>query len=885
MHYRTLSLAIVLLYAFPALAAPGGNGVYEKRTYTTAFARPAPPVIDGDLGDPCWDAVAWGADFVQWEPTEGAPPTYQTAFKILYDDKALYVAYRAYDDDPREIDDLLARRDWFPGDWVEINIDSRHDHRTAFSFTASVSGTRGDEFISNDGNNWDGNWDPIWELKTRIDDRGWTAEAKIPLSQLRYADAEEHVWGIQVQRRLFRREERSVWQPKSKDESGWVSRFGELLGIKGIRPQRQVEILPYAVADLTRSESVSGDPFHDGSETDAAVGVDGKVGVTGDLTLDFTVNPDFGQVEADPSEVNLSAFETFFEEKRPFFIEGSNILSFQIAPSIAGGSFTSDNLFYSRRIGLRPHHAPDLGDGEYADVPENTSILGAVKLTGKTRNGLSLGIMDNMTAEEQATIDALGAERKETVEPFTNFFVGRALQDFDRGNTRLGGMVTAVNRRIDDAPLRGLHRSAYSGGIDFFHYWNNKSWYVAANGAMSRVAGEAEALLQTQTSSARYFQRPDNTYRSVDSTRTSLGGHAGSLRLARGSGKGNFRFETGAAWRSPGFETNDVGFLRRADEVNQFTWVGYSVRNPVGIFRRLSINGNQWLDWDFGGTNLVRQANTNMNATFRNNWNCGAGVTRTLEFISNTELRGGPSSKWPGDVSAHAWVGSDQNRPVSSEVGAAIDHADENSRRYWEWWVDLRLRPSNAVQVSLSPWYGRNNREMQYVATRSRGGEDRYLFGRLHQKTAAITVRVDYTVTPNLTVQFYGSPFISSGRYTEFKRITDPRAGEYRDRFHVFTDAEIAYDPAADAFDVDEDADGGADYSIGNPDFNFREFNSNLVVRWEFQPGSLLYLVWSQARDDVVAEGRFSLGDGLDGLFGVHPRNIFLVKMSKWFSL
>jgi hypothetical protein len=408
---------------------------------------------------------------------------------------------------------------------------------------------------------------------------------------------------------------------------------------------------------------------------------------------------------------------------------------------------------------------------------------------------------------------------------------------------------------------------------------------VAANGAVSRVAGDPEALLETQTASARYYQRPDNTESTLDSTRTSLAGHAGSVRLAKGSGSGNLRFETGAAWRSPGFETNDIGFLRRADEINQFTWVGYSVRNPFGIFRRLSINGNQWTDWDFGGTNLVRQGNVNANATFRNNWNAGTGVTRTLESTSNTELRGGPSSRWPGTWDANAWVESDRNRRLSAEVGGAVNNGDAGSRRYWEWWVDMRFRPSNALQVTLSPWYGRNNKEMQYVTTRDAGGSPRYLFGRLHQKTAGLTVRVDYTVTPNLTVQFYGAPFVSAGRYTELKRITDPRAGEYRDRFHVFTGDEIAYDGADDAFEIDEGADGGVDYRFGSPDFNFREFNSNLVVRWEFQPGSLLYLVWSQARDDVVSDGRFSLGDDLDDLFAVHPRNIFLIKVSKWFSL
>jgi hypothetical protein len=846
---------------------------------------PSAPVIDGDLADACWNAVEWGTDFVQWEPEEGAAPSQQTAFKIVYDDRAVYVAYRCYDTDPSEIDNILARRDGFPGDWVEINIDSYHDLRTGFSFTASVSGTRGDEFISNDGSHWDGNWDPIWEFKTRIDEEGWTAEVKIPLSQLRYGNKDEHVWGIQVHRRLYRKEERSLWQPKSKDESGWVSRFGELHGIEGIPAQRQIELLPYASAQTERFEAVDGDPFNDGRDSDLGAGLDGKFGVTSDLTLDFTINPDFGQVEADPSEVNLSAFESFFQERRPFFIEGSNILDFQIAPSIAGGSFTADNLFYSRRIGLRPHHSPDLGIDEYAQVPDNTSILAAFKLSGKTKKGLSIGVMDNITSRETAHIEAPGGPRDETVEPVTNFFVARAQQDISKGNTRIGGMLTAVNRSIDDDHMAFLHSSAYSAGIDFFQYWGNRAWYVAANGAFSHVKGDQSALLETQTSSARYFQRPDNTYESVDSTRTSLSGHAGSLRLAKTSGRGNFRFETGAAWRSPGFEVNDIGFLRRADEINQFTWVGFSVRNPVSIFRRFGINGNQWLDWDFGGTSLARRVNMNGNADFLNNWSAGAGATRTLETISNTALRGGPSSKWPGNWNANFWVNTDHRQRIFGGFGGGLTSGDEDSYDFRNVWLDLAFRPSNALRVTLSPFYSRNKDEMQYVTTESAGSQERYLFGNLDQKTAALTVRIDYTITPNLTVQYYGSPFASSGKYNEFKRITDPLAESYRDRFHVFDDTEITYNPTDDAFDIDENGDGNVDYSIENPNFNVREFNSNLVLRWEYQPGSLLYLVWSQARTDFITDGGFGVGKEWDAIFGSHPRNIFLIKVSKWFSL
>ena len=880
---RPAAFLLLLLGCLPAAA--GQESVYEHRVYNTVHSGKTPPRIDGDLSDPCWEQVEWGADFIQWEPSEGDPPSQPTAFKILYDDHALYVAYRAYDSEPELIVRHLARRDYFPGDWVEINIDSYFDGRTAFSFTASASGTRGDEFVSNDGDVWDGNWDPVWEFETKLDEEGWTAEARIPLSQLRFADKEEHVWGIQIQRRLFRKEERSLWQPKSKDEAGWVSRFGELRGIRGIPPAHRMELLPYTVAKVDRFKKTPGDPFNDGSRSDLSSGLDGKIGVTTDLTLDLTVNPDFGQVEADPSEVNLTAFETFFSEKRPFFIEGSNIIDFGISPSIAGGSHTQDNLFYSRRIGRPPRHRPDLGDGEYAEVPDETSILGALKLTGKTRQGLSVGILESMTAEESATMERFGSERKETVEPFSNFFVGRLQKDFERGRTRIGGMVTAVNRRLDAEHLEFNHASAYSGGVDFLHYWSDRSWYVAATAAASRVEGEETALLETQTSSARYYQRPDNDYEDVDSTRTALGGHAGSFRVSKISGRGNVRFETGAAWRSPGFEVNDVGFMRRADQINQFTWFGYSLRRPFSIFRRMDINGNQWVDWDFGGTTLSKRFNVNLSATFKNQWSAGAEANRETEFISNTALRGGPSSKWPGNWSASFWVDSDRRRFITHDFGAYYGWGDEGSHETWEAWVSLSFRPTNAVLVSVNPFYNESRADLQFVGIRPLGDSERYLFGELDQKTTGFTVRMDYTITPNLTVQYYGAPFLSAGSYGRFKRITDARADEYLDRFHAFSNEEIAYDSGEGVYAIDEDSNGEVDYSISDPDFNFRDFNSNLVFRWEFRPGSTLFLVWSQARSGFDPDGRFSYGDDLDSLFDVYPSNTFLVKVNKWFSL
>jgi len=853
-----------------------------RRAYTTRHLNGAPLRLDGRLDDACWGTVEWSTDFTQWEPTEGQPPTFQTAFKILYDDHALYVAYRAYDAEPAQISERLSRRDRFPGDWVEINIDSYHDLRSAFSFTASVSGVRGDEFVSDDGENWNGNWDPIWDLATQKDSEGWTAEVKIPFSQLRFANRDEQVWGIQVQRRLFRKEERSLWQPKSKKEPGWVSRFGELHGIRGIRPQRQVELLPYSVGRGERFEKAPGDPFLDGADADFELGLDGKIGVSSDMTLDFTVNPDFGQVEADPSEVNLTAFETRFDEKRPFFIEGGNILDFQLAPAATGGPFTADNLFYSRRIGRGPRYFPAIDDGEYRDMPNASSIIAASKLSGRTSHGLSIGLLESVTAKENARIDRGGILRDEAVEPLTNFFVSRVQQDLRGGSSQVGVLAGAVHRNLSAPQLGFLHRSAFSGGLDVLHQWHNKDWYVAGTGAASRVHGEARALLETQTAPARYFQRPDNDYEDVDSTRTSLAGHAGSLRFGKRGGK-HWRFETGGAWRSPGFEINDMGFLRNADQFNQFTWGQYSIRNSFSIFRQLFINGNQWTDWDFGGGLLQRQANMNFSANFKNQYGTGAGLTRAWDRSSNSELRGGPSMRLQDVWAGWFWMDTNQSRKVYASFGGDFNDAVENSARFRDVWADLTYRPTNALQMSLSPFYATNDRELQFLTTTARGNDPRYLFGTLDQETASLTLRLDYTVRPNLTVQYYGAPFVSAGTYRDIKRITDSRATAYRDRFHTFAANEITTTDGG--YDIDEDADGTVDYSVGNRDFNVRDFNSNLVVRWEFQPGSLMYVVWSQARSDFAPNGRFALGNDSQALFDVHPHNIFLLKVSKWISL
>ena len=881
--------ALLLLLLGPgaaALAQPAqapSDAAIERRVYETRRVAGERPAIDGMLDDPVWDTVEWSGDFVQRNPSDGDPPTEQSRFKVVYDDSALYFAFRL-EDDPELVRPILARRDHFPGDWIEVNIDSYQDRRTAFSFTLSLSGTRGDELISNDGQSWDSNWNPVWNGAARVDDEGWTAEMRIPLSQLRFSRADEQSWGLQVHRRLFRLEERSTWQRIPKDVDGWVSRFGELRGLDGLQPKRRIELLPYAVASGERHEAEAGNPFRDGRAEQLDLGLDGKIGVTNNLTLAFTVNPDFGQVEADPSEVNLTAFETFFQEQRPFFIEGKEILDLRLAPAITGGSFARDTLFYSRRIGRAPAHDPDVADGAHVDVPGFTRILGAFKLSGKTASGLSIGLLESVTARERAAIDLDGERSRLTVEPLTSYFVGRVQQDFDDGESQIGGMVTAVNRDLEEH-LDALRREAYAVGLDFSTYFKNRDYRLEANLLGSEIRGSRAAILEAQESSARYYQRPGNDSATLDPSRTSLGGHAGSVRFTRTSNH-ELMFQTGVAWRSPGFEINDLGFMRDADQINQFTWIGYSKRDPFGVFDRWQLNGNQWLDWDYAGNFLGARYNVNTNAQFKNKYSAGASVNRSEEFTSNTRLRGGPASLWPGSWSYSAWANSDHRRDLTVNLGGFLRREDDGAGEYREVWSGFSYRPSNAIRLSLSPEYSRNRVELQYIETASFGDDDRYLFGRLEQETLVLTTRLDYTITPNLTVQLYAAPFVSFGRYDRFKRVTDPVAGRYRDRFATFDADQIASDAADDAFQVDEDLDGTVDYSFDNPDFDARFLNANLVIRWEYTPGSTVFFVWSQSREntDLLApDGSFR--QGLDDLLSAHPEDIFLIKFSKWLSL
>ena len=852
-----------------------------KSYHTKQVGDTQKPVLDGSLDDPCWNTVEWASDFTQSRPDDGAAPTRQTAFKVLYDDEFVYIGFLCYDENPEAIERRLSRRDGFPGDWVEINFDSYYDKRTAFSFTISASGVKSEEFISGDGNNWDVSWNPIWYAKSRLVDEGWIAEIKIPLSQLRYGNKEEHIWGMQVTRRDFRANERSTWQHIPRTTSGWVSRFGELYGIKDIKPQRQIELQPYLLASAETFEKEEGNPFADGSKTNLDVGLDGKIGVTSDLTLDFTLNPDFGQVEADPSALNLNGFQIFFSERRPFFVENKNLFDFRVTRAEAGGPFHADNLFYSRRIGRSPRGSFDVDDNAFVDYPEFTSILGAAKFSGKTKGGTSIAILESVTSKEEATIDLEGDQSKAIVEPFTNYFVGKISQDLNGGSTVFGVMLNSVNRKLSDTGLDDqFHKSALSGGLDFLHRWKNKEWNLRANFIFSEVKGTESKIYDTQTSFEHYFQRPDADHLSLEN-KTSLGGHGGTVSLANYGGKDNLSFQGGVTWRSPGLELNDIGFLSTADQIDHFFWMGYRFPNPFSIFRSFRINYNHWLRWDFGGTNLYQATNFNIHSQFTNHFNFSFGTTFEFKEISNKALFGGPALKLSSGFAPWVWIGTDDRKKVRLSLNASAFRGfgdDRDAVKFKNIGTSVRVQPSNAFNFSISPGFTQQDRLIQNVSSDEFMGDTRYITATLKQRTFRTSLRLNYTITPDLTIQFWGQPFISIGNYKDFKFITDPLADNVYDRFHQYEESQIAWDDNESSYLIDEDRDGQVDYSFEDPDFNFLQFRSNMVVRWEYTAGSEVFLVWSQSNTNSgdPDKGIFtSLGDDL---FGNKPNNIFLLK-------
>lgn len=850
----------------------------SKKSYTTKLINPSEtPTIDGLHNEKAWEIVDWATDYIENEPDENTAPTEQTKFKILYDQNNLYIAVRCYDKDPKGIVKRLSRRDGFDGDWVEFNIDSYNDKRTGFSFTMSAAGVKGDEFISENGNNWDGSWNPIWYLATNTDNEGWTAEAKIPLSQLKFGNDKEQIWGIQSTRRYFRAEERSVWQRIKRDAPGWVSEFGELRGLSNIEPQKQFEIQPYVLGQYDSYPKEPNNPFRDGSDGKLNFGIDAKIGITNDLTLDLTINPDFGQVDADPGAIALDGFQIFFQERRPFFVENKNIFDFRFADN-------QDNLFYSRRIGREPQGNPTVPESAYTNVPINSTILGAAKFSGKTKNGWSIGLLETVTSNEFAKINDNGNTSEQLVEPATNYLVGRVQKDFNNRNSYIGGIFTATNRNLKANELDFLRKAAYTTGFDFRHNWKNRKYFFAGNIVASHVNGSKEAITQTQQELTHLFQREDAGHVSVDENRTSLAGSGGKLEIGKSS-VGNWRYYTNLTWRSPELELNDVGFLRQADEIKQNSGLSFQTLKPIGIFRKISSQFDQFTTYDFDSNFNRNQMSIGINANFKNNWNVGFESIYKPRIYTNSALQGGPRFRFSEEVIQVLNIGSDSRKKIRYNTSLVTSIGKNNSFSYNEINFGLEVQPSNALTVSINPGFTLSKNKTQYVDQTSFGDASRYITANINQQTLSAAVRINYTINPNLTLQYYGEPFISKGKYTEFNRVTNPVADYYRDRVSFFNENQISLDENNDNFVVDENIDGIGDYSFKNPDFAYVQFRSNLVMRWEYIPGSEIFLVWSQGTTGF-GNPKDTIFSSLDSqILGQKPENIFLIKATYRFLL
>ncbi|HEV2735533.1 MAG TPA: DUF5916 domain-containing protein, partial [Longimicrobiaceae bacterium] len=874
----------------------------ELRTPVLQASRAAAGVrVDGRLDDDAWAQADTATGFVQQRPSPGTPASQRTEVRVLYDDAALYVAARMHDDRADSIAAPLARRDVTSGlysDWFDVLVDSYHDKRTGFRFAVNPRGVRRDVYHSNDANE-DASWDPVWEVATAVDSAGWTAEFRIPLSQLRFpraAEGAERTWGVNFSRTLARRDEIAFWSEVPPNYTGLVSRAGDLRGLVGIGTPRRLEVVPYTSARLTREPGEARDPFFSENDFAGSLGADVKAGLPGGLTLSATINPDFGQVEVDPAVVNLSAFETLLPENRPFFVEGVDIFRFGNLLSFISPGYAP--YFYTRRIGRTPQLGALLPPGvpvEYRDVPTQSTILGAAKVSGRTPGGWSVGIMDAVTGKETGRYAAFdsAAGRFRTVEspvePLSNYLVGRARRDFRAGNTLVGGILTATHRDMEGEVFDPfLRSSAYIGGIDAEHSWSKRTYALSGYVAGSLINGSERAIALTQRSSARYFRRPDATdYLTYDSTRTSMRGYSAALAFRKtGDWRGSFYYQE----ISPGFEINDAGYQTRVDQRVFNGLYGYRRSKPGPTFRDWFVRVFTAQQWNYGGDHIGASYSARANVTLNNLWNGNATVTFAPRTLSDRLTRGGPLGLNPSYFGGDALVGSDPRKPlVGSVQGAyAVDELGGYSKIAA---VALSGRPTETIRFSVQPQWVRERTIGQYIAapadpTATETFGRRYVLAELNQTTVAVGTRLDWTFSPRLSLQLYAQPFISAAGFSDYKELVRPRSFETRT---YGREAGTIQEVAPNRFRVDPDGAGPArpfsfGQAFGQSDFNLRSLRGNAVLRWEWRPGSTLFFVWQQEREGLEYFGDFDGGREFRGIFDSPSRNVLLIKATYWLA-
>ena len=826
--------------------------------------------VDGRLDEAAWARAAWISDFVQKRPREGALPTDSMRIAIFYDDDALYVGARMFSRDPATIQAPLSRRDnTFQAERMWVSFDSYHDKRTAYSFGVSASGVRADWYHASDNEN-DANFgfDPVWEATANIDALGWTAEMRIPFSQLRFTNQPVQLWGFNANRWNPVTSEDDYWIPVPTDRTGWSSFMGELIGIEGIQPSRRLELMPYGAADSRVLGSVSpGDPFNDKTNFSGRVGADLKMGLGPNMTLDATVNPDFGQVEADPAFVNLSGFEQFFDERRPFFTEGNQLLR---------GSGPS--YYYSRRIGARPGCA---ASGDYVDCPSSATILGAAKVTGRLASGMSLGALAAVTSRESArTYDsATGSFGRTELVPPAAYGVMRVQQELGASKSVIGVTLTAVHRDVDSLLAPRYIKHAYAGGADWVLRWDRGAYELRGWAGFSHIRGDSLAIDRVQRSPVHYFQRPDADYISYDPSRTTFTGSIGLLWFRKT--KGNWLYDLQYGWESPAYDPNAVGRLGNADGHNAFAGLIYRQTKPGGWYQNYNANIQLISEYDFGWTRQFFLTEMYGQVILKNFWDLSSYIDYQPRSFDHSLTRGGPQMATPAFVN---WVVRLSNKfgAKNGWVARVYYGKGELGAETYRLSGELSIRPSSRFLFSATPNYLRDISPRQWVMTVDTGGSaatynQRYVFGKIDQSTFLIDLRANYTIGPNLTVELWGEPFAASGRYDGLGELAAPRTFHLRD--YGTGGTTITRDPAGDYTVTDGPS---HTLSIPNPDFNFLSFRSNAVLRWEWRPGSTLYIVWAQDRGAAQSTVRGVGFRDLMNSFGARGDNFFAVKVSYW---
>lgn len=858
-------------------------GAANKPKDLTISKTTVPIKIDGVLDEDIWKEMPL-LDFIQRDPEEGKPATQKTAVKLAYDDEAFYLAAYCYDTSPDSIVSVLARKDeWIQSDYFMLFLDPYFDKRSGFYFYITPSGAVGDGTLYNA--DWDeSSWNGVWDAKSTRTSQGWCLEMRIPFSQLRFTKRENMTWGINFKRKITRNAEESYYILMKKNESGFVSRFAELSGFGEIGSTANLEVLPYLVQKAQYLIHDENDPFYKGSQYKTSFGADLKWGINSNLTLDLTVNPDFGQVEVDPAVLNLSAFETFYDEKRPFFIEGSNLLSFGYGGVNNNWAFnwSSSNMFYSRRIGKTPLGQPAPGD--YVDYPTETTILGAAKLTGKIADGWSIYALNAVTGSMDARSFSGGTITGKEVEPLANSTVIRSLKEFDKSRYGLGFMGTSLFHSFDDQSLKNYFSSnSYSAGIDGWVTLDKDNVYVM-NGyfVYSGINGSKDYITDIQKRPSHYFQRPDRNNNKLDTNATSLNGWTGRVTMNKQSGDFYLNAAVGAI--SPGYDVNDLGITFGTDRINGHLVLGYRNYDINSWSRGRSIYFSYFKTMNFDGESTGSGFFSNGAVRLLNFYSLRYNFAFDFDKISPELTRGGVKVKSPGGYSGAVGFSTDQRKDITID-GDFFYGGDKLGSNDYEIQIGASWRAGEALRLSFSPGYSLNYNKTQWVsniddpaAVNTLG--TRHLFAYLDQKTLYATIRLDYTFTPTMSLQLYAQPFISIGKYSEFKELEKGGTMDYT--LYGTKGTQISYDEPNGVYVIDPG--NGNGFGIGNPDFNFKSLRLNVIYRWEFMPGSTLFLVWTHDRTNFEDPGQFRFGNSFKNLINSEANNILMAKLTWWFN-